>query len=94
MDVKPEVVDAKIPAEKGVISEKTNGAIMKKEIVPQKRLNKRNTAIKFLLDQTVGALFNTVVFLAGMPALNGATTDVIMAKVKKVCSVSNLDGHM
>lgn len=42
---------------------------------PQKQrpqsLNKRNTAIKFALDQTLGALFNTVLFLAGMPLLRG-----------------------
>ncbi|KAF2149612.1 hypothetical protein K461DRAFT_231127 [Myriangium duriaei CBS 260.36] len=31
----------------------------------------RNTAVKFLLDQTIGALFNTVLFIAGMDLLRG-----------------------
>jgi protein Mpv17 len=79
-DVKPVIVESEKPlSEKG---EKEQGGTTK-EIVPEKRLNKRNTAIKFLLDQSVGALFNTVVFIAGMAAMRGATTSQVIDKVSK-----------
>lgn len=38
-------------------------------------LNKRNTAIKFTLDQTIGAAVNTVLFLGGMALLRGQPWD-------------------
>lgn len=56
----------------------------------RKQLNVRNTAIKFGLDQTVGALFNTVVFLAGMAALRGVGTGDIVALVRKVSCGSSI----
>lgn len=46
------------------------------------QLNLKNTAIKFALDQTVGATFNTVLFIAGVALLRGQTWDVIQAKVQ------------
>jgi len=49
-----------------------------------KRLNVRNTAIKFALDQTLGAVINTVLFIAGMGMLRGAPTEQIAASVKRV----------
>lgn len=44
----------------------------------------RNTLIKFSLDQTLGALFNTVAFIAGQGMLRGKTLDWIVAKVRSV----------
>ncbi|KAI6907598.1 hypothetical protein KC318_g4790 [Hortaea werneckii] len=38
-----------------------------------KKLNKKNTLIKFSLDQTIGAGVNTVLFLIGLPLLRGQT---------------------
>lgn len=41
----------------------------------QSTLNKRNTAIKFALDQTVGAAVNTILFLGGMALLRAQPWD-------------------
>jgi len=61
-------------------SEKPSTTNEKKEIIPRKTLNKQNTLIKFLLDQTLGALFNTIVFIAGMAALKGQDyADIVQA---------------
>jgi len=40
----------------------------------KKKLNLRNTGIKFALDQTVGAAINTIMFLAGIGLLRGKST--------------------
>lgn len=48
-----------------------------------KRLNVRNTAIKFALDQTFGAVINTVLFIAGMGMLKGASWEQVTASVKR-----------
>jgi len=48
-----------------------------------KRLNVRNTAIKFALDQTLGAVINTILFIAGMGMLRGAPTEQITTSVKR-----------
>ena len=48
-----------------------------------KRLNVRNTAIKFALDQTIGAVVNTVLFIAGMGLLKGLPFDLVMEAVKR-----------
>lgn len=50
--------------------DRTSQAVKDKDTA-QPTLNKRNTAIKFALDQTVGAAFNTFVFLIGIPLLRG-----------------------
>ncbi len=58
------------------------------EVVPnkagKKKLNIRNTAMKFALDQTVGALVNTVVFIAVMSAFRGVGRAQIMGMVRQV----------
>ena len=46
------------------------------------RLNVRNTACKFLLDQTIGATLNTVGFIAGMGALQGKNGHQITHAIK------------
>lgn len=46
--------------------------------------NVRNVLIKFLLDQTVGAAYNTVSFIAGMGVLRGFGGAQIAEAVKKV----------
>lgn len=54
------------------------------EIRLERRLDKKNTAVKFTLDQTLGALINTVVYLAAMQGLRGAGWEGALAAVKKV----------
>ena len=54
------------------------------EIRVERQLDKKNTATKFLLDQTVGALINTVVYLAAMEGLKGAGWDAALNAVRKV----------
>jgi protein Mpv17 len=48
----------------------------------KKQLSIRNTAIKFLLDQTFGAVFNTVTFLMGIPMLRGQSWQTGWEEVK------------
>jgi len=50
----------------------------------KKKLNIRNTAMKFALDQTVGALVNTVAFIAVMSAFRGVGRAQIMGMVQQV----------
>ncbi|KAF7507051.1 hypothetical protein GJ744_010979 [Endocarpon pusillum] len=42
-----------------------------------KRLHKRNTAVKFVLDQTLGAMVNSLFFVAGIGALKGKDSSTI-----------------
>ncbi|KAL2354551.1 hypothetical protein BJ546DRAFT_1026466 [Cryomyces antarcticus] len=49
----------------------------------QKKLNVRNTAIKFALDQTVGAVVNTLLFIIGIGALRGNNGSQIMAAIRR-----------
>lgn len=51
----------------------------------EKKLNVRNTLAKFVLDQTVAALVNVVMFLAGVRLLNGESMSVSWHVVKEVC---------
>lgn len=51
----------------------------------EKKLNVRNTLAKFVLDQTVAALVNVVMFLAGVRLLNGESMSVSWRVVKEVC---------
>ncbi|GAB7346703.1 hypothetical protein MBLNU459_g1821t1 [Dothideomycetes sp. NU459] len=53
-----------------------------KDAIPKKKLNVKNTAIKFALDQTLGAVFNNVLFTAGMGALRGLPVDKIITNVQ------------
>ncbi|KAK4964339.1 hypothetical protein LTR66_012340 [Elasticomyces elasticus] len=48
-----------------------------------KKLNVANTAVKFALDQTLGAAFNTVLFIAGIGALRGHSFDAVKGAVLK-----------
>lgn len=57
----------------------------------KKRLNVRNTAIKFALDQTFGALYNTVAFIVIMAALRGDSADKIFADVMRVSDTIDTD---
>ncbi|GAB1742951.1 hypothetical protein NU219Hw_g8652t2 [Hortaea werneckii] len=59
-------------------SNKDRGAMTGKSVTTDpkkasKKLNKKNTLIKFSLDQTIGAGVNTVLFLIGLPLLRGQT---------------------
>lgn len=45
---------------------------------PSKTLNKTNTAIKFTLDQTIGAAVNTILFLAGIDLMRGQPLNTIL----------------
>ncbi|EKG13681.1 Mpv17/PMP22 [Macrophomina phaseolina MS6] len=46
-------------------------------------MNWWNVFVKFLLDQTVGGAVNTVLFIAGMKALNGAGSEEITTAVRE-----------
>jgi hypothetical protein len=49
----------------------------------QTSLNVRNTAIKFFLDQTLGAAINTLLFIAGIDAMRGRPMGTIAANCRK-----------
>ncbi|KAI9709910.1 MAG: hypothetical protein M1820_002987 [Bogoriella megaspora] len=69
----------------GEAIEKTETATtdeLKLHATRKNRLNVRNTGIKFALDQTLGAAFNTVAFIAGMGGLQGKSRDQIIEAVK------------
>ena len=48
----------------------------------KKTLNLRNTAIKFALDQTIGAAANTVLFIAGIALLRGESFAAIQQSIQ------------
>lgn len=50
-----------------------------------KKLNVKNTAIKFALDQTLGAVVNNAMFVIGIGFLKGQSVDVVMAALYRVC---------
>ena len=50
----------------------------------EQKLNVKNTAIKFLLDQTVGAVGNNAGFLLGITAIRGGSWDECMLALKAV----------
>ena len=49
-----------------------------------KRLNVRNTLIKLLLDQTLGATVNTLAFIVTMGSLKGGSRTDVFEAVWKV----------
>ncbi|KAK3714321.1 hypothetical protein LTR37_007907 [Vermiconidia calcicola] len=49
----------------------------------EKSLNHRNTAIKFALDQTIGATINTILFIAGIDFLRGRSLGTATADCKE-----------
>lgn len=64
-------------------SNAASGNAPKTDTTPNKRLNVRNTAIKFALDQTIGAVFNTVLFIAGMGLLKGQSFALVTEAVQR-----------
>ena len=58
--------------------------VSEQDPVGRTKLNVRNTAIKFGLDQTLGAFANTLLFIAGIGALQGKRTDEIFVSCQKV----------
>ncbi|KAK5128714.1 hypothetical protein LTR85_000047 [Meristemomyces frigidus] len=51
-------------------------------VTVKKKLNFTNTAVKFSLDQTIGAAANTVLFIAGIALLRGHTLPSIQQDVQ------------
>ncbi len=51
-----------------------------------KRLHKRNTVVKCVLDQTLGAIVNSLFFIAGMGALKGKDSSTIWVDCQRVGS--------
>lgn len=49
----------------------------------EKKLNLPNTAIKFILDQTLGAAVNTIIFIASMDLLRGETLEFAIQHCKR-----------
>jgi len=66
-----EYLEEKFPADQ--VGEKGN-----------KRLHKGNTAVKFVLDQTLGAAINSYLFVAGIGALKGKDSSTIWADCQQV----------
>lgn len=48
-----------------------------------KSLNVGNTAIKFFLDQTLGATVNTLLFIAGIDAMRGRSANTIVTDCRE-----------
>lgn len=49
-----------------------------------RKLHKRNTAVKLVLDQTVGAIVNSYLFIAGIGTLQGKAASTIWADCRRV----------
>ncbi|KAF2237827.1 hypothetical protein EV356DRAFT_509715 [Viridothelium virens] len=81
-----EVIEKKIlsrpPSPSAAEETKRLSTIESRTNSPSSKLNIRNTACKFLLDQTVGALLNTIGFIAGLGALKGKNGEQISAAIK------------
>lgn len=50
--------------------------------IVESRLNVRNTVLKFLIDQTVGATVNTILFIMIMAGLRGASMEEALLLVR------------
>lgn len=83
------------PAESSAIKKGANDEKQGKDVVKDKAqqksagMNWANVLWKFLLDQTVGGIVNTVLFIAGMKALNGGNAEEVKVAVKEVSSHSD-----
>ncbi|KAL2007370.1 hypothetical protein VTN00DRAFT_8808 [Thermoascus crustaceus] len=65
-------------------TEKEDESDEKKEKDEEKpRLNVRNTALKVVIDQTIGAAWNTVLFLTTMGILRGQDYDTVVEAIQK-----------
>ena len=75
-------------ASNGRLDEKSSGAEAvsgtQTKTAGDKKLNVKNTAIKFALDQTFGAIANTVLFIGGMSLLKGEPFSKALAAVHHV----------
>ncbi|KAF2136568.1 uncharacterized protein K452DRAFT_211701, partial [Aplosporella prunicola CBS 121167] len=81
-----EYLEEKFPGQKRAPAapnnEKTANGVVKDK--PQNdALDWGNVVKKLMLDQTVGAVVNTVLFIAGMQALNGGGSEEIQTAVKE-----------
>jgi len=70
--------------ERGYYGKSSADVVKDKAVEKRQTLNVRNILVKFLLDQTVGAVYNTVSFIAGMGLLKGLGRSEIIDAVKKV----------
>ena len=61
---------------------------------PKQKLSVKNTVYKFALDQVFGALFNTIAFTGGVPAIQGKSWDEIKRSVIEVSNklIFTVDG--
>lgn len=66
-----------------VDSEHTRKDAMVDEPKSPRKLNIKNTAMKFALDQTVGATVNTVLFIAGIGLIRGQSLDLVLRDVQE-----------
>lgn len=74
-------------------SEKPAPAPSEKPVKLQMTLDFSSVFKKFLLDQTLGAAVNTILFIAAMTGMNGASTDEIVQAVKEDFWPLTLDGY-
>lgn len=69
---------------KGKVDDKhMRDSAMVDEKKPVQRLSIKNTAIKFTLDQTIGAAVNTVLFIAGIGLIKGQPLASIEKEVRE-----------
>lgn len=66
------------------IQDSTPNSTENEEVSQEGRLSVRNTAIKFALDQSLGASINTVFFIAVMGMLKGLATSEILTNIQQV----------
>lgn len=74
-------------------SKKPAPAPSEKPVKLQMTLDFSSVFKKFLLDQTLGAAVNTILFIAAMAGINGASTDQIVQAVKEDFWPLTLDGY-
>lgn len=75
------ITERKTQTEKNTQKEKQN----QKEV--KAKLNIRNTLAKVVIDQTLGAAWNTVLFIVTMGALRGEGYEMILEQIWDVSSI-------
>jgi hypothetical protein len=75
-------LESKFPSTKVVVK---HASEKPRSVHAEETLDKTNTAIKFILDQTVGAAFNVPLYFAILGALKGQSADYIINAIKAVC---------
>ncbi|KAF1809129.1 hypothetical protein P152DRAFT_170353 [Eremomyces bilateralis CBS 781.70] len=83
-DVFPGQTSEPVYALKSATDEQKKSGKGKSKVVSQttKRLNVKNTIIKFVLDQTVGAAVNIAMFIGGIGTIKGRSSEEIMSSLK------------